>query len=457
MENAAFAPLIQDLCAFTTGVVAPGNEGLFARLGQELPLTVHRYPSGATYNGWIVPALWSVDKARIMREGKLVFDGLANPLAVATYAKSFCGELDWEALRPRLVTNPEQPEAYVYHCMWQYRPWDADWALSIPYEIFQSFGPGRYRVELETAYQPGEMLVGEYEHKGRSPLTFVFNAHTCHPHMANDDMAGVALLVRLFQWLKGQDTYYSYRLVLGPEHLGTVFYLREREPEDIERLVGGVFAEMPGTDFPLKLQASFRGGQLIDRAVGHAMRHCGEAFVHVPWRKGAGNDETVWEAPGYEVPFVELSRCGDQFDPYPEYHTSLDTPESLRLDRVESFFRVLLETVRILEHDATLHRAFNGLICLSNPRYDLYFERPDPAVAKNLVFDSEKWGALLDSLFRYFDGDMTVLDIAERHDVPFWPLFQYVRKFEQKGLLTMRFAPATRIAPRRVEEPLAPD
>ena len=456
MENDFFC-LTQNLCQLSSCVVGMQNETIFDTISKHIPITVHRYPSGMEYNGWVVPQQWHPVKALIFRDERVVFDGLSHTLGVASYSKPFSGTLDFEELKNHVVTLPHLPKAYLYHCMWQYRPWTADWALSIPYETFQTFGPGRYRVELETAYQPGEMLVGEYEHKGRSPLTFVFNAHTCHPHMANDDMAGVALLVRLFQWLRGQDTHYSYRLVLGPEHLGTVFYLRDRKPGDIERLVGGVFAEMPGTDFPLKLQASFRGGQLIDRAVGHALRHCGEASVAVPWRKGAGNDETVWEAPGYEVPFVELSRCGDQFAPYPEYHTSLDTPESLRLDKVESFYRVLLETVRILEHDATLHRAFNGLICLSNPRYDLYFERPDPAVAKNLAFDSEKWGALLDSLFRYFDGDMTVLDIAERHDVPFWPLYQYLQKFERKGLLSMRFAPAARIPPRRVPEPPAPD
>ena len=33
------------------------------------------------------------------------------------------------------------------------------------------------------------------------------------------------------------------------------------------------------------------------------------------WREGAGNDETVWESPGFEIPFVELTRCGT-FKPF---------------------------------------------------------------------------------------------------------------------------------------------
>ena len=151
-------------------------------------------------------------------------------------------------------------EAHIYHCRWQYRPWDADWAISMPHELVRALPSGTYQVDLVTHREPGEMLVGVAEHRGRSERTIVLNAHTCHPGMANDDMAGVAVLLRLFQSLTGRDTFYSYRLVLGPEHLGTVFYLRDLAREELERLVGGVFAEMPGTAGPLTVASTFLGG-----------------------------------------------------------------------------------------------------------------------------------------------------------------------------------------------------
>jgi len=134
------------------------------------------------------------------------------------------------SLKPHLVTNPSLPDAYVFHCMWQYRPWAADWAMSVPYEIYKTLGPGSYEVELVTEYSPGEMIVAHHEKTGRSDRTIVFHSNSCHPHMANDGFAGTALLIRLFQWLATQDTHYSYRLVIGPEHIGTVFYLRDHPP-----------------------------------------------------------------------------------------------------------------------------------------------------------------------------------------------------------------------------------
>lgn len=448
--------LTRDLCRFRTGVVAEENEAFFGRITAELPVELHRYPSGSTFNGWLVPDLWRVERATISRDGKTVFDCGAHPLGVAAYSKSFRGELELDELRAHLVSSPELPEAFVYHCMWQYRPWDADWALSVPHEVLATFVPGRYRVELETSYEPGEMLVAEYELRGHSERTIVLNAHTCHPHMANDDMAGVAVLIRLFEWLRGQDTFYSYRLVLGPEHLGTVFYLRDRSREDLDRLVCGAFAEMPGTQGPLTVASSFLGGQPIDMAFANAAKHGGSACRLVPWRRGAGNDETVWEAPGYEVPFVEVSRSEDLFAPYREYHTSLDTPELLNEEQLRGFYDAFRSAIEALEQDSFAQRLFDGLVCLSSPDYDLYPERPDPAVTKSLADDSEKWGYLTDCLPRYLDGTRTILEIAEKHDLPFAEVHRYLLRFQEKELVRLERAPVERLPVTRVRE-LAPE
>ena len=52
---------------------------------------------------------------------------------------------------------------------------------------------------------------------------------------------------------------------------------------------------------------------------------------------------------------------------------------------------------------------------------------------KNITEESEKWGHLLDCLFRYFDGETTILDIATKHDLPFEDLRRYIARFEEKN------------------------
>jgi aminopeptidase-like protein len=441
--------LIRDLCAFRTAVVADANAGLFARIGRELPTELFRFGSGDTHNGWVVPQNWRVKRAKLFRGTTEIFDATPHALGVGYYSKSFSGDLDWEELQPKLVSNPDLPDALMFHCMWQYRPWDADWRLSIPHGLHATLGPGRYRVELATEYEPGEMLVAHCHKPGRSEKTIVFNAHTCHPHMANDGLAGAAVLIRLMQKLMARDTFYSYRLVLGPEHLGTVFYLRDRPRDDLDRLVSGLFEEMPGTRGPIKATATFRGGQKLDKAVANALRHHARTHELVAWRKGAGNDETVWEAPGYEVPFVEITRCEDQFAPFREYHSSLDTPDLMDESQLDEMLLVMEKIVDALENDVVIHRRFDGLICLSNPAYDLYLERPDPTVVKNLEADGEKWGHLLDCLTRYFDGSCTALEIAERHSLPFDRLRRYLGRFEEKGLVALERSEIARLPPPR--------
>jgi aminopeptidase-like protein len=432
--------LTRELCAFRTGVVAADNEAFFERLGRELPLTLHRYPSGSTYNGWTVPQRWRVDRALVTRGDEVVLDGRDHPLAVAMQSRSFHGELELDELRRHLVSSPEQPDAFVFHWKWQYRPWQADWALSMPHERVEALRPGRYRVELDTVSEPGELLVATAEHGGESERTIVLDAHMCHPHMANDDMAGVAVLVRLFQRLAKRRTRYSYRLVVAPEHFGPIFYLRDRPAADLERLVAGIFAEMPGTRGELAVASSFLGGQPVDRALALAARHHARGHRLTGWREGVGNDELVWEAPGYEVPFASMSRW-----PFPEYHTSRDTPGLLVPAQLEEFARVLLHALAVLEGNCVAHRRFDGLVCLSHPDYDLYQEAPDPSIRAEPGPDAERWYALLSSILRYLDGRTTAMEIAERHGLAFADVERYVRRFAEAGLVELEHVPVERL------------
>jgi aminopeptidase-like protein len=431
--------LTRDLCAFRTGVVADGNEGLFTRIAEEIPLIAHRFPSADSFNGWAVPDNWRVKKAFIRCQGKVVFDGTCNALAVAYYSRSFKGEMDWEALKKHIVTNPELPDAFMFHCQWQYRPWAAEWAFSIPYSTFSNFAKHEsYEIELETVYEPGEMIVGECYLPGDSGNEFVFNSNSCHPHMANDGFAGTAVMIHLFrqlQELKGRR--HGYRLIIAPEHLGTVFYLRDLPHSERIKLIGGIFGEMMGTEGPLNVASSFLGNQLIDNAVRHAAKHGSVNPRYLEWRRSAGNDETVWEAPGYEVPFVQVNRATSQFAPFREYHSNFDSPDIMRPEMLMEFINVFWDIVGILEGNSTIKRHFEGLVCLSNPAYDLYMERPDPTIKKNLPIDAAEWGYLQDCLPRYFDAKTSVLEIAERHGIPFSRLHAYLKRMELKGLISL--------------------
>lgn len=167
-----------------------------------------------------------------------------------------------------------------------------------------------------------------------------------------------------------------------------------------------------------------------------------------------GNDETVWEAPGYEVPFLQTVRMEKMGFPFPEYHSELDTPELIKPGGLEEFFEVYRKGIEVIETNTVPKRCFEGLIALSNPEYDLYFNRIDPAIHDGeRTYDTEKWGHLQDCVFRYLDGDMSVLEIAERHGLDFFEVRDYLNRWAEKGLVEMKpfiFDRST----RRTVEPL---
>tara|TARA_Y100000588_G_scaffold390732_1_gene497066 strand:- start:194 stop:1549 length:1356 start_codon:yes stop_codon:yes gene_type:complete len=444
--------LTKELCDIKSGVVCDGNEALFRRIGDELPLKIFRYESGQRHNGWIVPDKWSVREANIYKDDKLLYDGTVNALGVAQYSRSFEGELDLETLKKHLFSIPSLPDAHVFHCNWLYRPWENGWGFCPPHRFVDSLKPGKYRVSLKTTFEPGEMLVAHHHIPGKSDNTIVFQSNTCHPHMANDGFSGTAVMIRFFQWLSERDNYYSYRLILCPEHLGTVFYLRDHTASEIDTYLAGVFGEMMGTDGDMVVASTFKGEEVIDRAFRHIVAQTTTKHRFLGFRESVGNDETVWEAPGYEIPFVQVNRFQTHSEPFWGYHTNYDNIDIIKPELLEEFFIVFQGVIELLENNVLMHRKFDGLVALSNPEYDIYLERFDPS--KSAIRDNEynnKWGVLQDSVVRYFEGNMSVLDIAEKHDLNFFDVRQYIQKFADKDLIDIslqqiRRTPAQRVA-----------
>lgn len=428
--------IAEALFPYNCGVVTPDNNALFREMTKFLPFKIMRFKSGSEFNGWKVPKCWEAKRAEVRANGKLLFDGTKHPLGVAALSKSFQGKLSWKQLRPHIHTRPDVPNAHGYHCMWQYRPWDRGWCLCVPHNRFKKWPKkGSFSVDLVIEDRPGFMKVAEYHLPGKSEKTFVINAHTCHPRQANDDIVGMAVAIALFQNLRKRKNRYSYRLVLGPEHLGTVFYLSRMPEKERKKIVGGYFLEMPGTRYPLKIASSFYGTSVVDYAIKKICEQKKIKWNKVSWRQGAGNDETVWEAPGYEIPFVEMSRCNKTFNPFSKYHTSEDNLQNIKWGNVIKFYQVIKETIEKIETNIFYKNNFIGLPCLSNPKHDLYFERPDPSVKKKKINHYEAWGYLNDCILRYFPQCFSNEMIAEKHKLSLKTVNSYLQKMKNKNLL----------------------
>ena len=151
-------------------------------------------------------------------------------------------------------------------------------SLTPPASLVNKLTEGEYIVDLETSFKPGEMIIADCHIQGQTNNTIILQSHTCHPHMANDGFAGTALMIRLMQLLMKRKNFFSYRLILCPEHLGTIFYLNKITPNELNSFVGGVFSEMLGTRAPLTMGSTFWGNHYLDSVMYHVGRFYLENF-----------------------------------------------------------------------------------------------------------------------------------------------------------------------------------
>ena len=436
--------------------LAPNSEGLdecVRILQRELPFKVYEFKDGLEVNGWIVPKKWKVNEAKIRNDkGEIVYDGMHHPLAVIGYSQSFVDRIGTAELKKHLFYTEAFDDALVYHCDLFYKPFRKEWGFSVPKQFYDSIKDGEYDIELRTSFEEGSMKVAEYVLEGESPYSIILNAHNCHPSCCNDDLSGVVVGMEVMRRLsKITRRSFTYRLVIAPEHYGSIFYLDRLGDDEVSTLKWGIFLEMLGNNNKLALQRSFIGTSLMDRALSNALEWVADDWWTAQFRKIVGNDETCWEAAGYEIPFPSLSRS-DGKRHFPEYHTSLDCPELINEARLEEAVRVILEAFYILENDSIMKQNFKGLVALSHPKYDLYKPFADPSEPdRHSISEMQiKWNHLMDCIPRYFDGETRILEIAERHKISFRNIFEYIKEFEEKGLLELIPAPPTNPVPRKL-------
>ena len=412
------------------------------------------YATGETSGTWTVPPAWEVRRARLMGPaGGVVADWNTHPLSVFTYSPPFTGKLSRRALEAHLLSDPSRPNAIPFHFRNQYRHWSPEWGFCLPDSVRRDLPDGDYEVDIDTRFVDGRLEMVEEAHQGDSGASLLFVGHLDHPAMCNDGLVGCLAGHEALARLAGRATRLTYRMLSTVEIIGSVFYA-EREAAQVN-IREAVFVATAGARAPLRYQESAGGGAFVDRAVRHLLSHISDSAGVSPFRSVFGNDEIAFDVGGVDIPCGSLSRF-----PYPEYHTSDDTPDAVDDDRFEEMVNVLLDLIDVCEHNATLSRRFAGLPCLSNPALGLYLSPPAMSGVRNepsattltlldrLRRDAERQAArraapaffrLMNLLPTMAEGAHTTLDLAERAGVPFSVAHAYSDMWVEKGLLAKRW------------------
>lgn len=412
--------MIRSLWHLPRDLVSDGYDEALNRLAEVVPMTIHEYPTGTECFTWIVPQKWTCHDARLeTMDGEVLFSYADNPLHAVSYSIPFDGVVDRETLFDHLYTRPDMPDAIPF----VFKYYHKGWGLCCTHDLKESLTDDQYRVIIDTEFSDGNLKVGEVVVEGETDDTYVFCAHLCHPGQTNDDMVGVAMGVDIFRrLLEGPKPRNTYRLIILPETIGSAAWLSHNE-DLIPRMKGGLFLEMLGTDYPHALQLSNTPGCQVETLMERIVRHRDPDVWVGDFMKVILNDERMFNGPGINVPMLSLSRVREREElankPYPQYHTSHDTPDSVNWDNLRASRELVLEIIDGIEHNRIPVPQFKGELFCS--RYE--------------SIDYAAMFKIMNAVVYKLDGKRSVADIAVETGHPFGEVLDFLRVLEKEALI----------------------
>ena len=158
-----------------------------------------------------------------------------------------------------------------------------------------------------------EMLI-----KGKSKKEILICSYICHPSLANNELSGILAVSALSKILKNNK--YSIRLLLIPETIGAVYYVKKKIDFLKKNLIAGFNLSCVGLDGPYTLISSIKENTYADRIVERVGSKYSN-FKKINFMK-RGSNERQFGCQNLDLPFVTIVR--KKFGEYKEYHTSAD-------------------------------------------------------------------------------------------------------------------------------------
>jgi aminopeptidase-like protein len=418
--GAAMHALVAELFPICRSITGDGVRESLRVLQQLVPLATFEVPSGTAVFDWVVPREWNVREAWVRGPaGDVVVDFRRSNLHLVSYSVPFRGRLPLDDLRRHLHSLPEQPARIPYRTTY----YKEDWGFCLSQEQLDRLAPGEYEVLVDTTFTDGALTYGELVLRGATPDEVIVSAHCCHPSLCNDNLSGMAVAAWLARILRGLETRYTYRFLFAPATIGAITWLARNE-EATRRVRHGLVLANAGDAGQITYKKSRRGNAEIDRAVALVLRRTG-GRSSIREFSPYGYDERQFCSPGFDLAVGSLTRT--PYGEYPEYHTSGDDLGFVKPAALADTLRCCLEVLEVLEGN----HAYLNL----NPKCEPQLGRR--GLYGSIGGQSHSFADQMAILWvlNLSDGEHTLLDVAERSDLPFHKIRSAAHALEAAGLL----------------------
>lgn len=419
-DGDALYGLVSRLFPITRSITGDGVRQTLKEIGGMIPLGVTEVPSGTPVLDWTVPPEWNIHEAFIADEaGTRIVDMRNSNLHVVSYSVPIDATMTLDELRPHLHSLPDHPDWIPYRTSY----YEEAWGFCLPHRQLAGLPEGSYRVRIDSALTQGSLTYGECVLPGEIADEVLITCHVCHPSLANDNLAGIAVATFLAAALAKVRHRYTYRFLFAPGTIGAITWLAQHD-DQVGSIRHGLTFACLGDRGGITYKRSRMGDAEIDRAAEHVLgrRPSGTRVVdYAPY----GYDERQFGSPGFNLPVGSISRT--PYGEYPEYHTSADDLSLVTADALADSLSAVWEVVQLLE---------------LNHRYRNLSPKGEPQLGRRGLYPSIGGGdparqqlAML-WVLNQSDGSHSLLDIAERSGMQVAELADAAQRLLAKELLS---------------------
>jgi aminopeptidase-like protein len=412
--------LMAELFPICRSITGQGVRETLRMIQKRIPLEMHEVPSGTTVFDWTVPLEWNVSDAYIKNEsGVRVVDFKANNLHVMSYSSPVKKSMTLEELNPHLFSLPDHPEWIPYRTSY----YQENWGFCLSHKNRELLKNGEYEVVVDSTLRPGSLTYGESYLPGEIADEILVSCHVCHPSLCNDNLSGIAVAVWLAQAMAARQRRYSYRFLFIPATIGSITWLARNEAI-VSRIKHGLVLTGVGDAGKVTYKRSRQGHAEIDRVMTQVLKDSGDPHAIIDFFP-YGYDERQYCSPGFDLAVGCFMRT--PHGEYPEYHSSADNLDFVKADSLAQSFSRCLEAFELLEHNRTYLN--------QSPKCEPQLGRR--GLYRAVAGQQEKQSKELSLLWvlNMSDGHHTVLDIAERADLPFRQIHATAEALVEVGLL----------------------
>ena len=409
--------LLKKLFPIYRTILGQGFQDSLKIINEIIPMSILEYHSGSKCGSWTIPDEWIIKDAYIKdSNGKLILSHKENQFYVWQYSIPFTGTISKDELKRHI--NIEKNDSQISHTVAYY---SNNWGFNMPLNQYNNLIDDNYYVEVDTTFQKSVMRVGEIYIPGNKKDEIIIDSVLSAPSLANN-LSGVVIAVFLADLINNlKNRNLSYRILFTPETIGPIamHYMKIGFGENV---IGGYNLVNLAYGNRFNYKKSRSGDTIADKAMEHSIKNFNNKYSisNYDVLSGTCGNEKAYNSLGIEIPIGSFHR--KPLGSYPEYDTDQDNLDIVDEDKIFDSLKVCWGAIQTLERSKVLKHKFKGEPFLTG--YGLY-----PKI-KN---DSDR--IPYDYLMGFTDGNMTLLDIAEKASIPITHFDDAVKLMLEKDLI----------------------